>query len=162
MRLGSVSLTGNSCVSGVAAVLYLSFTTSGWEHFLHIHFLCLCSSYFVNDPLPHGNNTTCGAMCYIISPAFLSAYEEVSSRSWNLFFLLRASHRSWKSQQIINTAVTFLCELCLSSAPCSQMVLGRLSYCELPWLIVQHVLVNQACPQWQLLSRHYNELPKPL
>lgn len=78
------------------------------------------------------------------------------------FFLLRASHRSWKSQQIINTAVTFLCELCLSSAPCSQMVLGRLSYCELPWLIVQHVLVNQACPQWQLLSRHYNELPKPL
>lgn len=75
MRLDSVSLTGNSCVSGVAAVLYLSFTTSGWEHFLHIHFLCLCSSYFVNDPLSHGNNTTCGAMCYIISPAFLSAYE---------------------------------------------------------------------------------------
>lgn len=59
-------------------------------------------------------------------------------------------------------AITFPCELCLSSAPCSQMVLGRLSYCELPWLIVKHVLVNQAYPKWQLLSRHYNELPEPL
>lgn len=57
---------------------------------------------------------------------------------------------------------TFLCELCLSSAPCSQMVLGRLSLYELPWLIVKHVPVNQADPKWQLLSRHHNELPKPL
>lgn len=57
--------------------------------------------------------------------------------------------------------ITFLCEPCLSSTPCSQMVLGRLSYCELPELIVKHVLVNQAYLKWQLLSQHYNELPEP-
>lgn len=39
--------------------------------------------------------------------------------------------------------VTFECEPCLSSGSCSQMIPGS---CELPWLIVKHVLVNQTYP----------------
>lgn len=39
--------------------------------------------------------------------------------------------------------ITFECEPCLSSGSCSQMILGS---CEMPWLIVKHVLVNQTYP----------------
>lgn len=42
-----------------------------------------------------------------------------------------------------NYTITFECEPCLSSGSCSQMILGS---CELPWLIVKHVLVNQTYP----------------
>lgn len=101
-------------------------------------------------------------MYCIISPAhprLLSAYKESSSLDPGSLF---TQSKLQKSELTVNYkyAITFLCEPCLSSAPRSQMVLGRLSYCELPWLIVKHVLVNQAYPKWQLLSRHYNELPE--
>lgn len=113
--------------------------------------------------LPHGNNTTRSAMHCIISPShpsLLSAYKETSSLDPGSLF---TQSKLQKSKLTVNYeyAITFVCEPCLSSAPCSQMVLGRLSYCELPRLIDKHVLVNHAYPKWQLLSRHYNELPEP-
>lgn len=81
--------------------------------------------------------------------------------SWQPFF---TQSKQQKPELAVNYkyAITFLRAPCLSSAPRSQMVPGRLSYCELPWLIVKHVHVNQAYPKWQLLSRRYNELPEPL
>lgn len=98
MRSGNVSLTENSCASGVAACRICRSPHQTRSLSCTSVFLCLCSSYFVNDLLPHGNNTTCSATCCSISPAFLSAYKEVSSRSWFLFFFFLNSARATEAE----------------------------------------------------------------
>lgn len=95
-------------------------------------------------------------MCRIFSFSSVSAYKEASP------FESRKQGELQKLKLTVNYkyAITFQREPCLSSTPCSQMVQGRHRHCELPRLIVKHVLVNQSDPKWQLLSRRYNELPE--
>lgn len=135
----------------------ISFTMSCWEHYLHVSFLCLCSFYLLNDHIPKQTQNF-DKICDLFCLPLVSKRPVLDPGS------LFTQGKLQKLKTTVNHkyAITFLCELCLSSTPCSQTVLGRLSYCELPWLIVKHVLVNQAYPKWQRLSRHYNELPKPL